>query len=80
VRLGAALETQARQHGCKVEARIADPGVVPVEEHGAAGPEAEVVAADVAVQDGLARERGPVARGEQHRQRALEPARPREPE
>src|SRR5438067_343463 len=51
---GAALEPQARQPGDQVEQRIADVNEVPVDENGPPLAQAEVVAADVEVQERFA--------------------------
>src|SRR5262245_49859769 len=81
-RLGrrAVLEREARQPEGDVEGRVADAGVIPVDEDGAAVAEAEVVAADVAVQELVAAERRIPLSVEKHGQREIEPLRRGEPE
>src|SRR5437667_1325696 len=72
-RVGAALELQARQPGDDVEQRIADVREVPVDEDGAPLSQAEVVAADVEVQERFAFEHAGSSGLEQARERRLEP-------
>jgi hypothetical protein len=69
----AALEREARQPRSDVEGGIADHRVVPVEEHGAVPPNAEIVAAEVAVDHLGAGKRHRTLGLEQLRQRGIEP-------
>src|SRR4029453_1140017 len=74
-RVGSAFELQARQPGGDVEERIADVGEVPVHEDGAAALQAEVVAADVEMQERFACEHARSSRLQQTRKRRFEPRR-----
>jgi len=72
-RVGATFELQARQPADDVEERIPDVSEVPVDENGALVSQAEVVAADVEVQERFACESACSAGLEQGRERHLEP-------
>src|SRR5207248_9012043 len=70
---GASFECQTREPAGDVERRVAERGVVPVEQDGAAVADAEVVAAHIAVEDRIPGERRPLRRRDQRGQDALEP-------
>src|SRR5213592_1126865 len=74
-RVGSAFELQARQPGDDVEERIADVGEVPVHEDGTALLQAEVVAANVEVQERFACELARASGLQQTRKRRFEPRR-----
>src|SRR5512132_3553318 len=78
-RVGPAFELKARQPADDVEERIADVGEVPVHEDGAALLQAEVVAADVEVQERFAGEHARSSRLQQTRKPRFQPRRRAEP-
>src|SRR6266566_3381199 len=72
-RVGTAFELKARQPSNDVEERIPDVSEIPVDEHGTLLSQAEVVAADVEVQERFALESACSSDLEKARERRVEP-------